>query len=385
MKQNNIKLLIITDFFYPHWTGISKSFFNLTKKLEKYFSITILTTQYNKNLSQKKYMNNVLIYRTKPQFKISRTFISIFFIPYFLKLLVKHDIVLINSPCTNILFASCLAFIFRKKIVIFHQGDLILPKGITNRIIEHIFNFSTKIACSCATIISSYSLDYAIHSRVLSPFLNKFTPLLLPVEIPSNLTHQDNNIKSTFAHLKKEDKIICGFAGRFVEEKGFDILLNAIPYLVKKIPQIHFVFAGETNMGYEHFFENHKTLISKNKKYISFLGLLNDTDLSYFYHKISLIISPSRSDCFNLVQAEAMLAGVPSIASDIPGLRYLVKNTGFGLLFKSNDPYSLTNTIYYALKIYKTLQKKHSYLVSFIQNKTTISQYVRLFNEKQIV
>ena len=37
--------------------------------------------------------------------------------------------------------------------------------------------------------------------------------------------------------------------------------------------------------------------------------------------------------------------GTPAIVSDIPGLRYLVKESGFGMLFRKNDPADLAEKI----------------------------------------
>ena len=34
-----MKILIVTDYFYPHWTGISKSLYYLVKKKNKKYQI----------------------------------------------------------------------------------------------------------------------------------------------------------------------------------------------------------------------------------------------------------------------------------------------------------------------------------------------------------
>jgi len=144
--------------------------------------------------------------------------------------------------------------------------------------------------------------------------------------------------------LKKQKKIVFGFAGRFVEEKGFDILFRAIPQALEQLPNAHFVIAGQ-EMSYEDFFGKNKSLFETVKKHMTFLGLLQGKALQQFYADIDCIVVPSRSDCFNLVQAEAMLQGTPAIVSDIPGLRYLVKESGFGMTFQSESPEALTHAI----------------------------------------
>lgn len=332
------KVLIVTDYFYPHWTGLSKSFYNLTSALENEFDITVLTVKYKQGLKIQENIGRIKIIRTTPLFSLSRVKYSFSLIQKFVSLVKSYDVTLINSPFSNILPLSIITKIFRKKLLIFHQGDLILPKGPLNWLIERAFDFLTKGSLLLADKTATYSQDYAEHSRVLNKFLYKFTPLLLPVRMPKI----ESLLKIKRLENLKKEKIIFGFAGRFVEEKGFDILLRAIPQVVEKIPNAHFVFAGETKMGYENFFEKNKSLFLKSKQRITFLGLLNDKEMAAFYKTINYLIAPSRSDCFNYVQAESMLSKTPSIVADIPGLRYVVQQTGFGVLFKPENPEDLT-------------------------------------------
>ncbi|MFQ5452087.1 MAG: glycosyltransferase family 4 protein, partial [Candidatus Paceibacterota bacterium] len=135
----------------------------------------------------------------------------------------------------------------------------------------------------------------------------------------------------------KRHHVLIGIAGRFVEEKGFDILLRAMPKILKHVPHAHIVFAGAKRMEYEPFFDKHKTLIQKHKQNVTFLGLLEAPDLTYFYKKLDVFIISSRSDCFPLTQIEAALAGVPIVCTDIPGARMLVRETGAGKIVSVKD------------------------------------------------
>jgi len=47
--------------------------------------------------------------------------------------------------------------------------------------------------------------------------------------------------------------------------------------------------------------------------------------------------STDRQESFGLVQVEAMLQGVPVVASDLAGMREPVRQTGMGLLSKPGD------------------------------------------------
>jgi glycosyltransferase involved in cell wall biosynthesis len=61
------------------------------------------------------------------------------------------------------------------------------------------------------------------------------------------------------------------------------------------------------------------------------------TDVGRAYAASDIVLCPSRSESFGRVAAEAMMNGLPVVASDIPAYRELVGETGAGLLFPVGD------------------------------------------------
>lgn len=363
------KVLIVTDYFIPHWTGISKSIFYLIKGIGNEYDCSVLTVRFDKGLEKKEKIEGAKIIREDYLFKFSRSCYSIRLIFKFVEIVRGFDAVIINSPSSNIFPISILAKTFGKKLIIFHQGDLILPNGFGNRIIEIVFDVSSYISFILADIVCTYTLDYAKHSRVIKPFLVKFEPLLLPIYLNPSIS----KLKS-IENLKNKGISIFGFAGRFVEEKGFDVLVEAIKKVVKTKKNIRFIFAGETNISYENFFDKNFDKLKEIEEYFINLGVLEDTALRRFYNSLDFIIVPSRSDCFNLVQAEAMLSGTPSIVSDIPGARFLVKKTGFGVLFKKNDPQDLANKILYLIRNQKVFFDNKEKVQNILNNVANVKK-----------
>lgn len=367
--MNKKKILIFTDFFSPHWTGISKSIDYLARGIGDYYDVTILTVRFNKSLKKREKRGAARIIREDFALSLSRSKYSVSIIFKFFAIVKNFDVILINSPSSNVLPISIIAKVFRKKLIIFHQGDLVLPKGIANRIIEVIFDISTYIPFFIADTVSTYTKDYAKHSRIIKPFLSKFEPMLLPVYI--------KNFKGRLRlieNLKKEKLHIFGFAGRFVEEKGFDVLFEAIPYVLKMRQDLRFVFAGETNIAYEDFFQKNLDKLEKIKGHVIMLGLLDKSDLVKFYNSIDFIVIPSRSDCFNLVQAEAMLKGVPSIVSDIPGARFLVDETSFGLKFEKENPQDLARKIIQAIGKRQKFRGRRTQIRKILNNNQNVKE-----------
>jgi SAM-dependent methyltransferase len=72
--------------------------------------------------------------------------------------------------------------------------------------------------------------------------------------------------------------------------------------------------------------------------------------MAAFHAMADVFVLPSRSDMLALVQVEAMLAGTPVVATDVPGARVLVKETGFGRLAPPEDPDGLARAIVATLR-----------------------------------
>jgi glycosyltransferase involved in cell wall biosynthesis len=179
--------------------------------------------------------------------------------------------------------------------------------------------------------------------------------------------------------LHLENHLLVGFAGRFVEEKGFDYLLKAIPRVLERMPDAKFVYAGEVNVVYEAFFEKWRHWVERYKEHLVLLGLLAEPQqVANFYAMCDVMAYPSRTDCFPMVQAEALLCGAPSVATDIPGLRVPVKMTHMGLLVKPQDERALADGLIEVLSHRTKYVKSHEEIAAYFDLDKTIGEYERL-------
>lgn len=347
-----MRILLATEYFHPHWTGIAKTFHYVAKNLQSQgHDITVLTTQFDDQSPRNEVFDGIDIVRAPYQIRLSRTHYSLWIVFTFMSMLHRFDIVVINSPNSNVLFYSILTKVWGKKLVIYHQGDLKLPRMTGNfflhKALEIVFDLLTIPSFLLADIASTYTKDYAKNSRVMKYSLFKFKPY-----VPTYVL-EDGKPTEAFAKqmtaLKKKHKKIIGFAGRFVEEKAFDVLLKAMPHVIEKEPSAHFVFAGKTDIDYEPYFDKLAPLIEQNKDNLTFLGLLRDHNYTHFFKSIDTFVISSRSDCFPTTQIEAVLQGVPSVCTDIPGARMLVKKTGYGEIAEPENPQDLADKIIKAL------------------------------------
>jgi glycosyltransferase involved in cell wall biosynthesis len=375
-----MKLLFLLTYYTPHWTGLTEHARRLAEALSNEGeTVTVLTTQHETLLPKQEHIGGVVIIRTPVLFRLSRTMIS----PgLFLKMwneIGKHETVIAYTPYAEVIVAAFMAKIRGKRFIILHNGDLILPKGMINRIIEGIFDVTGYIAGMLTDCLIAYSDDYAKHSRFIQPFLNKTTaifPLFPPIPV------DQITIQRLRKRLPSRASCIVGFAGRFVEEKGFDILLKAIPLVVERIPDALFVFAGETHMAYEHFFEQNQELLNSVDDHFYSFGLLTREEMAAFYRLLDVFVLPSRSDCLALVQVEAMQARVPVVVTGVPGARIAVQKTGMGEVVAPENPKALAEGILRVMRKKIMYQKRLPEVKKVFDYQTTLQQYMQVLGGK---
>jgi len=230
-----------------------------------------------------------------------------------------------------------------------YHCDLQLPRGLFNRFVNTVVDFQNNMAGLLADHIVTYTQDYADNSPYLSRYASKLTPGLPPVELPD----PGPEAVQAFAdkYHTKEHRPVIGMVTRFASEKGVEVLLDALPKILKKYPQAQVIYAGQhlDVMGEQAYFERLKPRIREYEKsgQWTFLGNLSLQQLAAVYPNLDVITVPSlnSTEAFGLVQIEAMMNGVPSVPSALPGVRQPVMMHKMGVVSEIGDPESLANAI----------------------------------------
>jgi len=324
-----MRILTVLTYYSPHWTGLTAHAARVAEGLAaRGDQVTVLTTRYRRDLPRDETLNGVRVIRIQPVGRLSRGMITPAF-PWAAALLIRaHDVVQIHTPLPEAPLVALLCRLLGRPLLMTHHGDLVMPPGAFNQALERLGYWMSYLAARLATGLTSYSLDYADHSELLGHFRNKLTAIYPPVEIPDP---DRAAARAWRAELGLGDRAVIGFAGRWVSEKG---------------PHAHLVFAGEQQVVYERFFEQCRPLIEPIRHHLTLLGLLhNRQQMANFYAMCDLFALPSRTDMMALVQVEALLCGTPVVASDIPGARVVVRETGYGVLSPANDPQGLADAL----------------------------------------
>lgn len=153
--------------------------------------------------------------------------------------------------------------------------------------------------------------------------------------------NQERDWKFRRNYAADNEKIIF-FAGRIVNEKGIQVLLQAVPKILANYRNVKFVIAGrgpcmDELKGLAEY------LNISNKVY--FTGYLNDVQITKMYKAIDVATFPSLYEPFGIVALESMLAGAATVVSDAGGLNEIVSHRIDGMKSYSGNPNSLADSI----------------------------------------
>ncbi|MEI9907469.1 MAG: glycosyltransferase family 4 protein [Actinomycetota bacterium] len=141
--------------------------------------------------------------------------------------------------------------------------------------------------------------------------------------------------------LNCEDKAVIVSVGRLVHRKGQDRLIEALPKIRAKVPNVHLLLIGKGP-----YREHLQDLVKKNgvQDCVTFIGRLTYDELPAYIGVGDLFVMPSRSRFFGLeveglgiVYLEASACGVPVIAGKSGGAPDAVDEGITGIVVDGTD------------------------------------------------
>ena len=179
------------------------------------------------------------------------------------------------------------------------------------------------------------------------------------------------------------EKIIL-YVGRLVYEKGIQHLISAMPKILNGYNDAKLVIAGKGGMLDELKAQVEYLGIS-NKVY--FTGYLNSKQVQKIYKCADVAVFPSTYEPFGIVALEGMLAGVPTVVSDIGGLNEIVDHGINGMKTYAGNSNSIADSVLnllYDKQLAANVAKKAKQKVKEEFNWTKIAQDTHYTYEKAI-
>jgi len=345
-----MKILTVLTYYRPHTSGLTIYAERLARAFARRgHQVTVMTTQYDPSLLLEETLDGVKVIRVPVAARISKGVIAPTFGLVATKLVSQHDVLQMHLPQFDAPGVAFRGRLFGKPAVLTYHCDLLLPPGLFNRCVNAVIDFQNNMAGMLSNHIVTYTQDYADNSAYLSRYASKLTPILPPVELPNPLP----GAVEAFAeeHHIHERKPVIGMAARFAAEKGVEVLLDALPTILKKYPKAQVLFAGayQNVMGEQVYSDR---LMPRIREYEvaghwTFLGNLDPIEMAAYYPNLNVLTVPSlnSTEAFGLVQIEAMMNGVPCVPSGLPGVRQPVLMHGMGRVAQIGDPDDLAACI----------------------------------------
>jgi glycosyltransferase involved in cell wall biosynthesis len=297
------------------------------------------------------------------------------------------DVLSLHLPQFDAAGVAMRGRLLKRPTLLTYHCDLKLPPGLFNRVVNATVRTMNNLAGTFSHGVVAYTEDFAQHS----PFLQRFSDKRYVIPPPVELPEMTKSGIAAFArmHNPKDNHPVIGMAARLAAEKGVEVLLDAMPQILERYPDAHVLFAGQyqnvlAEESYAQRLEPKIRRYEKTGKW-QFLGVLDSVQMAAFYPNLDVLVVPSlnSTESFGLVQVEAMLCGTPSVASNLPGVRQPVQQTGMGEIAPIGDPHGLAEAILNVLDNPEAYHRERQEIEARFSTARTVEEYEALFYDLQ--
>jgi glycosyltransferase involved in cell wall biosynthesis len=163
---------------------------------------------------------------------------------------------------------------------------------------------------------------------------------------------------------QKRTEYVVGALGRFVPEKGFNYLIEAISILRDRKYRVKLLIGGAGPLEIQLKKLAHGLNIGKN---IEFIGWINDKES--FFKTVDIFCIPSVFETFGIVALEAMSHQVPIIATKTAGASQIFEAGSDALITNTASNQGLADNIAYLidnpLRAQELIDKAYSKIISY--------------------
>ena len=330
-------LVIVLTYYTPYVSGLTNVARDLAEGLAaRGWRVCVVASKHDPELPTHDVVNGVRVVRAPVLARVGKGTIGLNLTRLALREMRRSTVANLHLPLVE---AGLLARLSPVPVVTTYHCDVSLPTGegplvlrALNGLQHGAIDFSSRVALrrSAAAVVSSE--DYARHSRMWPSIDGGMVavPPPCPPRAPGRPTYR----RGSGFHV--------GFLGRIVEEKGVEHLVDA--FLGLDDPDARLLIGGDfQGVAGGSVVETVRRHIGDDPR-IDVLGFLPESELDDFYASLDAFALPSVNafEAFGIVQVVAMMAGVPAVVSDLPGVRTVVENTGFGAVVAPRDVAGLT-------------------------------------------
>jgi len=375
-----MKVLMALDYYRPNISGLTLYVESLAKGLAaRGHSVTVLTHAHAADLPPEENDAGVRVIRSPVLARAGKALISPAILAAARRELKGADVFHLHSPLVGAVPLALAGRSRRVPIVVTYHCDLKPPPGVVQRVIETLARGSQAFALERAHTIVTYTEDYARNTPSLAKRISRVRWILPPVVEPRDTGRSEEDVRARYG-IRGMPVLL--FLGRFAEEKGLPHLLNALPMIRRRFPEIGLVLAGEKDrVPGERIGERLAPLLADPSSRVVATGAVPPDEIADLFTVADLLVLPSTNstESFGLVQVEAMLRGVPVVASDLPGVRQPVRITGMGEIAPIGDADGLARQIVRVLDAPESYRRPAGEIRSRFSMERTLSEYEEVY------
>ncbi len=307
-EKKDFKMLHAAKWYSPVVGGIETAALDITGAVVGKADVEILVCSENKKREIGTTEEGIKVYRAKTPFVKFSMPVSLDYVRTFKKMSKNVDLIQIHAPFP----LSDLALVLsgaakRSKVAVWWHSDVVKQKKLMlfyKPLMHMMLRRADKIFVAGKTV--------AERSAYLGKYMDKVE--VIPFGVPKESFEAPENTSYLSDKLSVKENVKLLFVGRLVYYKGVDVLLEAMAKTEER-SELFIVGDGELEA---HLKARCDELSINNR--VHFLGKVEDNDLKAALYDCDVFVLPSvsRSECFGLVQLEAMAYGKPVINTDLP-------------------------------------------------------------------
>lgn len=371
------------SYFEPYKSGLSIYALRVARALVALgHEVTVLTSQYEQSLALEEDLAGLRVVRVPVSMRLSKGVIMLSLAKVAKKWVQWADVVNLHLPQFESFVLSRLAKRFGKPLVVTYHCDIVAGGSWFEKLAVWGTSLLGRISLNRADLIVQNTMDYAQHSPVLKHYLDKTIEIPTPVNVSAVAEEAVRNFRSRIGLAG--DDVVLGLAGRVAREKGYEYLVEALPAILAQVPEARVVHAGSWKgvIGEEAYQERINAMVADlGDKWMS-TGYLSDEDFLAFFAACDVLVfsSLNSTESFGIVQIEALSQGTLIVASDLPGVRQPVLQTGMGRIVPIRDGKALAAAIVEVLRDKKSgkFEIPKEYIAEFSQEKVAL-RYLEAF------
>jgi glycosyltransferase involved in cell wall biosynthesis len=324
--SERLDVLLALDYYAPYVSGLTNVARDVAEGLvERGHRVRVVCARHDRGLPGREVIAGVEVERAPVLARAGKAVISPSLVRRVVAAARGASVTNLHLPMPE---AGAIAPFVRSPLVVTYHCDVSPPPGAVGRIEATGVDLSSRAALRRAGRVVVTSDDYARASRVWPAMAGRTAVVPPPChERPPGVPR-----------FRDGAGLHVGFLGRIVEEKGLQHLVRGFQLLDD--PDARLVIGGDfAEVAGGSVVEQVRRAVDGDPR-IRLLGFLPEEQIADLYASIDVFALPSVNafEAFGIVQVEAMMAGVPALASDLPGVRVPVRETGFGVVVPPRDP-----------------------------------------------